>query len=145
MSNVPVVRIGDGIEMPIVGFGTWQLSGQSAYDSVRVALEIGYRHIDTATMYGNEAEVGRAVRDSGLDRGEVFITTKLQPRRAGQERATLTQSLRALGTDYVGPVADSLAAAWRSVGGDVARVPRVAFGATVPCDRSVQLQPGRDR
>ena len=96
-----MVRIGDGIDMPMVGFGTWQLGGRQAYESVRVALETGYRHIDTATMYGNEAEVGRALRDSGLDRRDVFITTKLPPGRFGQERATLTQSLRALGTDYV--------------------------------------------
>jgi 2,5-diketo-D-gluconate reductase A len=101
MTEVPVVRIGDGIDMPMVGFGTWQLGGRQAYDAVRFALETGYRHIDTATMYGNEAEVGRALRDSGLDRREVFITTKLPPGRFGQERATLTESLRALGTDYV--------------------------------------------
>lgn len=96
-----MVRIGDEIDMPMVGFGTWQLGGRQAYESVRVALETGYRHIDTATMYGNEAEVGRALRDSGLDRRDVFITTKLPPGRFGQERATLTESLRALGTDHV--------------------------------------------
>src|SRR5438105_7311421 len=101
MTEVPVVRIGDGIDMPMVGFGTWQLGGRRAYDAVRFALETGYRHIDTATMYGNEAEVGRALRDSGLDRREGFSTTKLPPGRFGQERATLTGSLRALGTDYV--------------------------------------------
>ncbi len=95
------MRIGGGIDMPMVGFGTWQLSGRQAYDAVRYALETGYRHIDTATMYGNEVEVGRALRDSGLDRREVFITTKLPPVRAGQERATLTESLRGLGVDYV--------------------------------------------
>jgi diketogulonate reductase-like aldo/keto reductase len=87
--------------MPIVGFGTWQMSGRQAYEAVRYALEVGYRHIDTATMYGNEAEVGRALRDSGVGRDEVFITTKLPPGRAGQERATLSESLRGLGTEYV--------------------------------------------
>jgi 2,5-diketo-D-gluconate reductase A len=76
MSDVPEVRIGDGIDMPLVGFGTWQLGGQQAYDAVRWALEAGYRHIDTATMYGNEAEVGRALHDSGLDRTDVFVTTR---------------------------------------------------------------------
>jgi 2,5-diketo-D-gluconate reductase A len=89
------------IELPLVGFGTWQLRGKSAYESVRYALEVGYRHLDTATIYGNEAEVGRALRDSGLDRGEVFVTTKLPPERAGQERKTLDTSLRALGVDQV--------------------------------------------
>jgi diketogulonate reductase-like aldo/keto reductase len=101
MSEVPEVQIGDGIGMPIVGFGTWRLRGQQAYDAIRYALQTGYRHIDTATMYGNEAEVGRALRDSGLDRSEVFVTTKLPPERAGHERETLASSLRALGTDYV--------------------------------------------
>ncbi|HEU4422580.1 MAG TPA: aldo/keto reductase [Pilimelia sp.] len=89
------------IELPLVGFGTWQLRGKSAYESVRYALEIGYRHLDTATIYGNEAEVGRALRDSGVDRADVFVTTKLPPERAGQERRTLDTSLRSLGVDQV--------------------------------------------
>jgi 2,5-diketo-D-gluconate reductase A len=74
------VDLDRGVTMPMVGFGTWRLRGARAYEAVRYALEVGYRHIDTATMYQNEAEVGRAVRDSGLDRRELFITTKL-PRR----------------------------------------------------------------
>jgi 2,5-diketo-D-gluconate reductase A len=101
MSDVPEVRIGDGIDMPLVGFGSWQLGGQQAYDAVRWALEAGYRHIDTATMYGNEAEVGRALHDSGLDRTDVFVTTKLPPGQVGHERDTLAESLKGLGTDYV--------------------------------------------
>jgi 2,5-diketo-D-gluconate reductase A len=96
-----MVRMADGVEIPIVGFGTWQLGGRKAYDAVRHALATGYRHIDTATMYGNEAEVGRALRDSGVPRDEVFITTKLPPARVGQERATLRASLDYLGTGYV--------------------------------------------
>jgi diketogulonate reductase-like aldo/keto reductase len=87
--------------MPLVGFGTWQLRGESGYRAVRQALEVGYRHIDTATMYGNEAEVGRAVRDSGVPRTEVFLTTKLLPGDAGRERAVIEASLAALGTEYV--------------------------------------------
>ena len=87
--------------MPLLGFGTWQIRGDAAYEAVRDALEAGYRHIDTATMYGNEAEVGRALRDSGVPRDEVFVTTKLPPERAGRERATLDASLRALGVDAV--------------------------------------------
>ena len=87
--------------MPMVGFGTWQLRGRQGYDAIRYALRAGYRHIDTATMYRNEAEVGRAVRDSGLARDEVFITTKLLAEGAGRERAALEASLRALGTSYV--------------------------------------------
>jgi 2,5-diketo-D-gluconate reductase A len=87
--------------MPMVGFGTWRLRGRQACDAVRVALEDGYRHIDTATMYANEAEVGKAVAGSGLDREQVFLTTKLRPTDAGKERAVLRASLRGLGTDYV--------------------------------------------
>ena len=101
MTDIPLADLGGGVAVPMVGFGTWQLSGRDAYESVRYALEVGYRHIDTATMYRNEREVGQAIRDSGLGRGEVFITTKLLPSNAGRARATLDASLRALGTDYV--------------------------------------------
>lgn len=87
--------------MPLVGFGTWEMTGRQCYRAVRHALDVGYRHIDTATMYRNERDVGRAVHDSGLRRDEVFVTTKLQPGDAGRERSTLEGSLRALGTDYV--------------------------------------------
>ncbi|MEH1013502.1 aldo/keto reductase [Micromonospora sp. CPCC 206060] len=97
----PAVDLPGGTRMPLVGFGTWQASGRAGYDAVRTALDIGYRHLDTATMYGNEAEVGRAVRDSGVPREDIFITTKLPPDRAGRERATLQASLTALDTGYV--------------------------------------------
>lgn len=100
--DVPLTAtVASGVEMPMVGLGTWQLRGETAYHSTRSALETGYRHIDTATMYRNEGEVGRALRDSGLERNEVFLTTKLPPERAGRERETIAASLRALGTDYV--------------------------------------------
>jgi 2,5-diketo-D-gluconate reductase A len=116
----PAVTLPGDVQLPLVGFGTWQVSGRSGYDAVRKALDVGYRHIDTATMYANEAEVGRALRDSGLDRQDVFITTKLPPDRAGRERQTITASLRALGTDYVDlwlihwpPHADAQLSTWR--------------------------------
>ena len=99
--KVPTVALTGDVAMPLIGFGTWQLRGRRAYDATRYALEAGYRHLDTATMYGNEAEIGRAVRDSGLDRREVFITTKLPPRGADHERETIDASLRAMGTAYV--------------------------------------------
>ena len=101
MTEIPTVDLGRGVTMPMVGFGTWQLGGRRAYEAVRYALEVGYRDLDTATMYRNEREVGQALRDSGLDRGEVFVTTKLQPGNAGRARAILAESLRALGTSYV--------------------------------------------
>jgi 2,5-diketo-D-gluconate reductase A len=93
--------LGRGVTMPMVGFGTWRLRGSTAYESVKYALQAGYRHLDTATMYGNETEVGRAIRDSGVDRADVFITTKVPPGNVGRERATIDASLRDLGTDHV--------------------------------------------
>jgi 2,5-diketo-D-gluconate reductase A len=99
--DIPTMTLTGGVAMPVVGFGTWRLRVRQAYEAVRFALELGYRHIDTATMYGNEAEIGRAVRDSGVDRQEIFLTTKLPAGNAGRERETIAASLRALGTDYV--------------------------------------------
>jgi diketogulonate reductase-like aldo/keto reductase len=87
--------------MPLLGFGTWQIKGREAVRATAAALEVGYRHLDTATVYGNEAEVGRALRDSGVRRADVFVTTKCPPNLAGQELATLRRSLDSLGTDYV--------------------------------------------
>lgn len=66
-----------GVSVPRLGFGTWQITGRACVDAVRDALEIGYRHLDTARVYENEREVGRALSQSGVDRGEVFLTTKV--------------------------------------------------------------------
>jgi 2,5-diketo-D-gluconate reductase A len=90
-----------GGTMPMLGFGTWRMTGPTCYQAVRVALEAGYRHLDTATLYRNEREVGRAILDSGVPREEVFVTTKVHPRDAGRERRALAASLDALGTDHV--------------------------------------------
>jgi diketogulonate reductase-like aldo/keto reductase len=93
--------LADGSRMPVLGLGVWQVDdGRECENAVRWALESGYRHIDTAQGYGNEASVGRALRDSGIPRDEVFITTKFQPNRrdpAGEAE----QSLRLLGVDQV--------------------------------------------
>lgn len=92
-----------GAKMPALGLGTWQLSGAECERAVRSALDIGYRHIDTAEMYGNEAEIGRAVAASGVDRRELFITTKLWSNhlRAKDVGPTAEASLKKLRTDYV--------------------------------------------
>ncbi|HEX7969519.1 MAG TPA: aldo/keto reductase, partial [Stellaceae bacterium] len=92
-----------GARVPAIGLGTWQLSGRGCEEAVRQALDLGYRHIDTAQMYGNEAEVGRAIRASGLGRDQIFLTTKLAPGNlaAGAVRRTAEESLRRLGTDHV--------------------------------------------
>lgn len=87
--------------MPLVGLGTWRLNGDRGREAVAHALRAGYRHVDTATSYGNEADVGHALRDSGIPREQVFVTTKLPPDRAGRERTTIEESLRALGVDHV--------------------------------------------
>lgn len=95
------IPLTSGGAIPVVGFGTWQLRGSEAYDATRCALEVGYRHIDTATGYGNQEQVGQALRDSGVPRDAVFITTKLPPDNAGKERETIEASLRELGVDYL--------------------------------------------
>ena len=95
------VELADGVHMPLVGLGTWMLRGSQGRQAVEWALEAGYRHLDTATMYGNESEVGGALAASGVPRSEVFVTTKLPPERVGRELATLEESLTALGLDHV--------------------------------------------
>jgi 2,5-diketo-D-gluconate reductase A len=99
--EVPSAQLPGGGRMPLVGFGTWKLRHGQAREAVLAALAVGYRHVDTATMYGNEAEVGQALADSGLDRAELFVTTKIRPSDAGRVRDILRQSLQALGTDYL--------------------------------------------
>jgi diketogulonate reductase-like aldo/keto reductase len=101
MTRERAVEIAPDVRMPLLGLGTWQAHGRAVEDAVRTALEVGYRHIDTAQLYGNEAEVGRALAASSLPRGEVFLTTKMLPDRAGRERETLEESLAALGLDQV--------------------------------------------
>ena len=88
---VPTVDLPGGA-MPLLGLGTWQSEGDDAYRAVRHALDVGYRHVDTATGYGNEAQVGRALAESSVDRADVFVTTKLPPDAAGRERETLEAS-----------------------------------------------------
>lgn len=102
------VTLSNGVEIPVVGFGTWQSpSGETAYRAVLEALRCGYRHIDTATAYGNEESVGEALKDyleeSGEKRENLFITTKLANPDHGYERAkaAIDKSLSALGLDYI--------------------------------------------
>jgi diketogulonate reductase-like aldo/keto reductase len=95
------VALPSGAKMPLLGLGTWQARGRGAVDAVRFALEVGYRHIDTATMYGNERQVGQAMADAGVPRAEIFVTTKLPQSHAGRERETLEESLAALGVEYL--------------------------------------------
>lgn len=86
--------------IPLIGFGTWQITGDECYRAVRTALDVGYRHVDTATVYENEEQVGRALRDSGVPREEVFVTTKC-PGDSADPDGTLDASLAALELDAV--------------------------------------------
>ena len=95
------ITLQQGTAMPLLGFGTWQIKGTDAVRATAAALEAGYQHLDTATVYGNEAEVGRALAESGVSRDEVFLTTKCPPRNVGRELDTLKQSLEKLQTDHV--------------------------------------------
>ena len=92
-----------GARVPAVGLGTWQLTGSACYETVSTALELGYRHIDTAQLYDNEREVGRAIADADVDREAVFLTTKVSPRNAGHDALidSTEASLERLGVEYV--------------------------------------------
>ncbi|GAA3450787.1 aldo/keto reductase [Dactylosporangium matsuzakiense] len=99
----PVMKLNSGYDMPAVGYGTWPLRGRPATDAVLAAIETGYRLLDTASAYGNEDAVGAAVRESGVPREELFVTTKLRgsDQGRGSTRAGLEGSLERLGLDYV--------------------------------------------
>ena len=104
MAEIKMVKLNDGVEIPVYGFGTFQIPADgSTYEAVRTALELGIRHIDTAVAYFNEKEVGKAVRESGIPRNEIFLTSKLWLQDYGYEAAQkgIEASLRKLGTDYM--------------------------------------------
>jgi 2,5-diketo-D-gluconate reductase A len=101
MTELARRALNDGNEIPLLGLGVWQVpDGPECVNAVRWALELGYRHIDTAQAYGNEESVGQALRDSGVPRDEVFLTTKFYPARRDPV-AEIEQSLRRLGVDHV--------------------------------------------
>jgi len=101
--TVPTVTLNNGVEIPQLGFGVFQVKPADTRRATEVALDVGYRHIDTAEMYGNEAEVGQAVRASGLDRSEVFVTSKLNNNRHAPAAVAeaFDGTLAALDLDYV--------------------------------------------
>ncbi|HEY0507239.1 MAG TPA: aldo/keto reductase [Blastococcus sp.] len=103
MATVPSIALNNGVDIPQLGFGVFKIPPEETAQATATALEIGYRHIDTAQMYGNEAGVGQAVRESGIDRGEMFLTSKLNNNR--QERddilRSFDQSLSDMGLDYL--------------------------------------------
>src|SRR4051794_11964735 len=102
-TTVPTLSLDNGVEIPILGFGVYQIPPEATEEVVTEALAAGYRHIDTAAAYQNEAEVGRAIRASGIPREELFITTKLWIQDAGEAHArrAFETSLERLGLDYL--------------------------------------------
>ncbi|WP_333624429.1 aldo/keto reductase [Sphingobacterium siyangense] len=97
-------KLNNGLEIPAIGFGTWQIpEGEEAYQAVKEALAAGYTHIDTAAIYGNEKSVGKAIKDSGIDRNSLFITTKLWNTERGYDKtiAAFEKSLSDLQLDYL--------------------------------------------
>jgi 2,5-diketo-D-gluconate reductase A len=103
VGNVPLITLNDGNRIPQLGFGVFQIPPEETAAAVRSALEIGYRHIDTAQMYGNEQGVGQGIRESGVDRAEVYITSKLNngSHRPDDARRAFDETLAELGTDHV--------------------------------------------
>ena len=115
------IVLNNGIKIPAIGFGTWQVAdGEEAYNSCLAALRAGYRHIDTAFAYGNEQSVARAIADSGIDRKDVFITTKLPADIKDYEGAKVCffESLKNLGTDYIDLYLIHAPWPWSDVGSD---------------------------
>jgi 2,5-diketo-D-gluconate reductase A len=167
MSQVPNIRLNNGVQIPQFGFGVFQIKPGETAGVVRAAFDAGYRHIDTAQGYGNEEGVGQAVRESGLSREEVFVTTKLNNPRHGYDEAiaALDESLEKLGLEYVDlflihwprPQADLYVETWRafekiasdgkarSIGVSNFQVPHLerlaAETGTVPAVNQIELHP----
>jgi 2,5-diketo-D-gluconate reductase A len=167
MSQVPNIRLNNGVQIPQFGFGVFQIEPARTAEVVRTALDAGYRHIDTAQGYGNEEGVGQAIRESGLPRDEVFVTTKLINNRHGYDEAiaALDESLQKMGLDSVDlylihwprPHADRYVETWRafekilsdgkarSIGVSNFQVPHLerlaAETGTVPAVNQIELHP----
>ena len=117
------MKLNNGFEIPQIGVGTWTLRGETARKNVRLALEAGFRHVDTAQMYGNESEVGQGIADSGVARQDIFVTTKVSTSimRKGCEavRQSIDESIAKLKTDYIDlllihwPVKDCVRDTWQ--------------------------------
>jgi 2,5-diketo-D-gluconate reductase A len=103
MSEIPLIKLGSGHEIPQLGFGVFLIEPEKTVDAVAAALQTGYRHIDTAQMYRNEKQVGEAVHRSGIDRGDLFVTSKLSngSRTYDDALTAFDRSLADLGADYV--------------------------------------------
>lgn len=123
MSSVPTLALRDGTTIPQLGFGTWRISDDEAQAAVEQALEVGYRHIDTAALYGNETGIGRALAAADIPRDQLYLATKVWNDRQLEARASLEESLTMLGVDSVDlflihwphPAADTYVRCWRDM------------------------------
>jgi 2,5-diketo-D-gluconate reductase A len=103
MTSVPLLKLNNGVEIPQLGFGVFLVPPESTVETLTAAFEVGYRHIDTAQMYRNEREVGQAIRESGLDRSEFFVTSKLSNKALTYDQALsgIDSTLEALGLEVL--------------------------------------------
>jgi diketogulonate reductase-like aldo/keto reductase len=122
-NSMPKAKLNNGNTMPLLGLGVYDMYQKQAEQAVETAIEIGYRLIDTASMYENEKEIGTAIKNSGIDRKELFLTTKLNNTDHGFEQtlAAFDKSLQLLGQDYVDlymihwPIKEGRAASWKAL------------------------------
>ena len=128
-SVTDTIKMSNGIEIPCVGYGTWQTPDETAKQCVKTALELGYRHIDTASAYGNEVGVGEGIKASGVKREDIFLTTKHWVSERGYDKtiAAAEASLKALGTDYLDlylihwPCVEKISPDWKEINADTWR------------------------
>lgn len=165
--NIPNITLNDGHTIPQLGLGTWPLKDDEAADVVATALQAGYRHIDTAYRYGNQRGVGQGIRNSGVPREHIFVTTKLDGEHQGADRAIagLDECLQLLGLEYVDlllihwplPQRDEYRSTWKTFEGLVAagktrsigvsnfksaHLDRLLAAATIPpATNQIQLNP----
>ena len=167
MTDVPNIRLNNGVEIPQFGFGVFQVPPDETAQTLRTAFDAGYRHVDTAQMYGNEEQVGQAIAASGIPRDELFVTTKLNNDKHGADKvpAAIDESLRKLGLDHVDlflihwprPAQDLYVETWaefekiaaagkaRAIGVSNFQVPHLqrlaTETATVPAINQIELHP----
>jgi diketogulonate reductase-like aldo/keto reductase len=121
MNSNDFFTLANGVKIPAIGFGTWQIpSGDEAYNAVTAALKSGYRHIDTALAYGNEASVGQAIRDSGIDRKEIFVTSKLpaEVKNDALAHRYAEKTIKNIGLDYIDLYLIHAPWPWNEIGAD---------------------------
>ena len=131
--------LSNGVQLPKLGFGTWQITdAQQAYDATATALASGYRHIDTARVYGNEESVGRAIRASGIPRAEIFVTTKLPAEIKDHDEAlaSFETTMAAIGLDYVDLYLIHAPWPWHAIGQDCAAGNKAIWTALETIHRS---------